>query len=666
MEKIHRELKKSREEHQRLLTESHPVLSRVAPWLRTKLRAAETSKLSKSTWSGHEEALKICAKHNLQQTSYFLNRDLAFMKEREPVLLKELRHAKQPTRSFQWPCRIWSPKSWLIRRNFQGHSELIPTLISQQATSIVTPRSDPSQPVYLVEKEIIRTTSTRWPLWRLLNFLQRTWCWTWNMMFMLGVIVPWCSPLGLKALFSIKPFMPELELSQVNGTLFPQKTSITQTLCSRLVELWRHISKSRTHFETEPDTGFIGKGLTRHLNRIWNYFIKGFLGTMIILFLFPVICLGTSILSIFFALTSPLWMPAVTITLHLYMMLIYDLDSPDEIVRNRFCVLFEAIFWNIITQGFIQPVCAVFVAFILCPLASIIVFLVGIVRYWFRLLWDSVLFHLFIKKCGRVPASDSFAVRRIAGPGLELDYSFMIKPEQALASFEAKMELDELLAYQNSMENTLAQPQKDFSQFVEACFGSFSAQLSKSGPYRQLEREANDLISSLHEKLEKRRRDLQTGLTSCVKTKIKLTTMELKIAIQQAAHMLERFYPNHVFSRLTINEDDFWDSKGLCVGDWAGLAGCLFADIFSLDFLTPLSENDTQFKLEPHSQLDLSRYTEMVQNATDTMGANGPDLLGNVYAPRGNIQVNSPYLEVSAFNPRSRIAMSSRRPEKRK
>lgn len=75
------------------------------------------------------------------------------------------------------------------------------------------------------------------------------------MMFLLGILVPWCSPIGLRALCCVKPFMPDLELSQVNGTLFPRKTSITQTMASRLIELWRHISKSRTHFESEPDTG---------------------------------------------------------------------------------------------------------------------------------------------------------------------------------------------------------------------------------------------------------------------------------------------------------------------------------------------------------------------------------------------------------------------------
>ncbi|XP_055636132.1 uncharacterized protein LOC129775415 isoform X2 [Toxorhynchites rutilus septentrionalis] len=666
VDKIQKELKKSRDEQRKQLQEQHLVLSRISPWLRAKLEACEQTKLTKITWGAHEEALKIAQKHNLHQTVYFLSRDLAFMKEREPVLLKELKNAKTPTRNFQWACRIWSPRSWIIRRSFQGHSEAIPTVITQQATSIVTPRSDPSQPVFLVEKELVRSTSTRWPMWRLLNLFQRTWTWTWNIMFLLGIIVPWCSPLGLRALFCVKPFMADLELSQVNGTLFPRKTSITPTMCSRLVELWRHISKARTHFETEPDTGFVGKGMTRHLNRLYNYFIKGFLGSLLILILFPLLCISVSISSIAFAIAAPLWMPFITVTLHMYMMLVYDLDCPDESRRNRYCIFMEAVGWNILIQGLLQPLAALMVIALICPTVSVIVLFLGVARYWLRLIWDAMTFHLFIKKCGRVPASDSFAVKRIAGPGLALDYYFSIKPEQALAAFEAKMELDELQAYQHSMETVICQPQKDFSQFVEACFGPFSAQLSKSvGPYRQLEREGQDLMTSLHEKLEKRRRDLQTGLTTAVKSRIKLNTMELKIVIQQSAYMLEKFYPSHVIARLSISEDEFWDAKGLSVGDWAGLAGLLYADIFSLDFLTPMADNDTQFKLEPHSQLDLSRYTEMVQNTSDIMGINGPDLLGNVYAPRGNIQVHSPYLEVSAFNPRSRVMINSRRAEKR-
>lgn len=191
-------------------------------------------------------------------------------------------------------------------------------------------------------------------------------------MFFFGIVLPWCSPVGLRALFSIDPFMPDLELSQVNGTLFPRKSSLTLTLCSRLLTLWRHISKSRTHFETEPDTGFIGKGFTRHVNRLWNYLVKGLFGTLAIVLGFPVMCLLITTLSLGVAVTAVAWMPVLTLIVQVSNAVIYDLDSP-EATRNRFLVMFEALLWNIGFQGCLQPLAALFVAVVVCPLISLFI-----------------------------------------------------------------------------------------------------------------------------------------------------------------------------------------------------------------------------------------------------------------------------------------------------
>ncbi|XP_015590720.1 uncharacterized protein LOC107265616 isoform X2 [Cephus cinctus] len=664
VENVQRKLTQTKDSLRSRMEREHPVLSRIRPWMRDRMREAEANFIEECEWSAHEEALALCSHQNLQQTVYFLYRDLTFMKEREPVLLKELRKVKTPTRSFQWPTQIWLPRNWIVRRSFQGQSEIIPTVLSNTPTSITTPRADPSQPVFLVEREVVHTTTTRWPMWRWINYIARTWCWTWNAMFLLGVAVPWCSPVSLRALLLVQPFTPDLELSQLNGTLFPRKSSQTPTLCSRLVALWRHISKSRTHFETEPDTGFIGKGMTRHVNRLWNYGVKGLLGTLVILFIFPIVCVVASFGSLVIALTAIMWMPLVTLALHMFMGLIMDLDSPES-SRNRYLVVMEALIWNIGAQGCLQPVAALIVAFVICPIISITILTIAVIRYWIRVVWDAAMFHLVIKSRGRIPASDSFVVKRIAGPGLASDYYYQIRPEQALAAFEAKLELDELLAFQQETERLITQPQRDFTQFVEACFGPFSASLAKTkDPYRALEKEARDLVAVLHEKLDRRRRDLQTGLGVVVRSKIKLTTFNLKVVIQQGALMLERLYPTHVFARLAGSEEDFWENKGLGVGDWAGLAGLMYADIFSLDFLQPLDDTDTKFKLEPHPGVDLSRYTDMV-HSTELGGTNGPDLLGAVYAPRGNIQVHSPYLEVSAFNPRAKQPSNSRKSDKR-
>lgn len=87
-------------------------------------------------------------------------------------------------------------------------------------------------------------------------------------------------------------------------------------------------------------TGFIGKGLTRHINRVWNYVIKGTFGTICILLLFPITCLLVAILSLLAAATAFIWMPVVTFILHILMVTIYDLDSPDFIRRNRLKIKF--------------------------------------------------------------------------------------------------------------------------------------------------------------------------------------------------------------------------------------------------------------------------------------------------------------------------------------
>lgn len=54
--------------------------------------------------------------------------------------------------------------------------------------------------------------------------------------------------------------------------------------------------------------------MTRHLNRLWNYGVKGLLGTLIILFVFPVVCIVTSLGSLLIALTAFLWSVDYTIT----------------------------------------------------------------------------------------------------------------------------------------------------------------------------------------------------------------------------------------------------------------------------------------------------------------------------------------------------------------
>lgn len=53
--------------------------------------------------------------------------------------------------------------------------------------------------------------------------------------------------------------------------------------------------------------GFIGKGVTRHMNRAWNYVMKGIVGTLFLTTLFPLTCLLVSLGSMGIAVAAPLW-----------------------------------------------------------------------------------------------------------------------------------------------------------------------------------------------------------------------------------------------------------------------------------------------------------------------------------------------------------------------
>uniref|UniRef100_A0A8W8HY84 Uncharacterized protein n=5 Tax=Magallana TaxID=2171616 RepID=A0A8W8HY84_MAGGI len=73
-----------------------------------------------------------------------------------------------------------------------------------------------------------------------------------------------------------------------------------------------------------------------------------------------------------------------------------------------------------------------------------------------------MMYFLVIRSRGRVPISDGFVARRIAGPGLAANHFFQIKPEQALAALESKMELDELEVWRKNLETKIEIPTEKY------------------------------------------------------------------------------------------------------------------------------------------------------------------------------------------------------------
>src|SRR5436190_21679287 len=73
---MQRKLSQTKESLRRRIENEHPILSRIQPWMRDRMREAEENFIEECEWSAHEESLALCNNQNLTQTVYFLNRDL--------------------------------------------------------------------------------------------------------------------------------------------------------------------------------------------------------------------------------------------------------------------------------------------------------------------------------------------------------------------------------------------------------------------------------------------------------------------------------------------------------------------------------------------------------------------------------------------------------------
>uniref|UniRef100_A0A0P5JHB7 Uncharacterized protein n=1 Tax=Daphnia magna TaxID=35525 RepID=A0A0P5JHB7_9CRUS len=615
----------------------HPMLSLVKPWMEKQLHSIKVKLAKEYQWKCHEEAIDACRLKSLDQFVYFLSRDLAFLRDRAPILSKELWADKQATRTFHWDTWIWNPRAWIIRRHFQGGVEVIPTHLSGTPTSITNPRCSSSgsdgqeQPVYTLERSSRRTTTTQWPFWRWANFLQRAWVWSCNGAYACGYIVPWCSPIGLRALVASQPFYADLELSQVNGTLCPRRSAYTPTLNSRLASLWRHISKSRTEFETKPDTGFMGKGLTRQLNRVWNYGFKGLLCSLLFLLIFPVVCVLCSAGGICLALTAPVWAPIFALIYQVCIILIWDVDNPDP-KRGPLLPMIRVLVRDLLLDGLLQPIACLVTAFIVCPLISFLLAVYGMLQWMIVRSRDALVYSLAIRPRGRIPASEGFLVKRIAGPGLNTEFHYQISKEQALAAFEARLESDRLIAYRRQTERLIRRPAEEFRLFIQQVFSPFSgtawcptpvaekpiekadataSNLKSSNVAVQLERETQALLASLEEKVERRLEELRLSLNANVLKKIRMSSADLKMVLVRSAMMMRTFYPSEILVRLGVNESELWERYNVEEGDWLALSAIFLSEIFSSAILNPLSDEETRIQLQA-KDVNLCRYGVML------------------------------------------------------
>ncbi|KPJ08334.1 hypothetical protein RR48_13073 [Papilio machaon] len=156
------------------------------------------------------------------------------------------------------------------------------------------------------------------------------------------------------------------------------------------------------------------------------------------------------------------------------------MTAPDlRVSVQLYFVLLEIVVWHIGLLGVLQPLAALLVAVVLCPLGALLL-LVGGVSWWAaRGVWEAAAWRAVIVRAARVPAHDSAFCRRVAGPGLHTRACYQITAAQALAAVCARAELEALAEWAAEIESVIERPLRDYAHFVDACFGPFSVQIAK-------------------------------------------------------------------------------------------------------------------------------------------------------------------------------------------
>ena len=124
--------------------------------------------------------------------------------------------------------------------------------------------------------------------------------------------------------------LPDRKLPRLN--FLPLLYSRTKTIKSKIDSLWNHVRQKRKDFESQPDTGLLPKTASRHIHRIVNYFLKGFIGTLIILLVLPITMVLVSTGSLFLAMASPIFVWIGSALFHFLCFLFFDIEGDSPII----------------------------------------------------------------------------------------------------------------------------------------------------------------------------------------------------------------------------------------------------------------------------------------------------------------------------------------------
>jgi len=607
------------------LMKQNPIRGRINQWVNRKvdeeMSVFDKKNVLVAESRAHEEFHKD---DELQEYSYLLGRHLEYEPKLAAKDLEMLKKEKQPEQTITWKVRIWRPSKWKITKR-------------EDYSGFVT---------YSLDKTETVSLPSSWFGWRILMHFIRFYVWMNNVLFWLIAGNMWSGPLSIRALFKSEPFYPDMMVDQSTGVLVASRHPEILTFPYRISALWKSAKESRDSFEATPDSGFIGKSVSRIFNIIWNWFFKALIGSFLVILGQPLLTFLNLIVTLILILTSIVWVP-MGIYLHsLFCIFIYNYDAHNfRMVGVPWLPVLFIVIWTFLVKGILRPIAALFLAILVHPLVAFFVFLFAVIRAFARHFYDAFIFGVVVKPRSRIPARNTFLARRVEGPGLSYTLFQQIAPEEALVALQITLEMTELDIYTKQISSEIDVPSEKFKSFMDSIFGPFGARMQNGTQfYARVTKQAGELQDRLTNMKNDRLKDLPKLPRN---SQIRQTSADLKETISRGQVLVEEWFTMRVFP--TMNENsirNFWLGFDLRENNWVELTKKLLARSFSADFLQPFEDVDKSLKLQV-DRLNVKKFIRMIEraqprNPLDTISAILFD--NNSIVLRNNITVVTTYV----------------------
>jgi hypothetical protein len=574
------------------LTEQHPVLSLVDEWVEERVQDKVKEYMQRIQWDFYENASTIASAEGYEQMiRIYKDHILVFRRHEEPGIRQRLAKETVPARTFEFGRRIWRPSNW----------------IRQEVTNRIGEKK------FQAQKDRIDTIKSDQFGWRLAIIFHESRNRLCNGVYYLFRAL-WSGPMGIKSLVLKDAFVSRYTMDPDTGLIVSDRVHLTNTLRSRLAALRQHVRQLRQEFEALPDTGFLGKPISRCLNILSSYLGIAIPGTILLVIGQPLATIAYLVSSLLLSATAPVWSPASSLFGYAYSAIFFDLrpaHGPHTPVTGRWFPLLGHVIGDIGLAGVVQTAIAIVAGLVVHPGWAGIRLVWAVSTRQLRTAYDWAMRRALLR-LGRVPGQDSFLAWRVAGPGITAKYCYQLRgPEICLLALTAKLEEVELDLFEQRAIDEIKRPlhrYHDFFKFLSDFDLKVAVGSSVNSTALQLSKLQESQLKDLKRKVQERRKqpggfgsldlDQSGSIEGGVHVGshlgwIKQSSQDLERTLELSTKLVES-YCKRLEEQYTVEavKSRVWYRADVIPGKYEHLTVNLLSSIFSSEFLIPLEETD--------------------------------------------------------------------------